>query len=113
MKRKYILPLFLLIQILILQIISFFPEFTEQFYSNGLYVFISKISRTALGKIPFSVGDLIYGILILYILKAIWESRKSWKLQWKDNLLKIVSCFSIFYFFFYFLWAMNYYRQPL
>lgn len=113
MQRKYILPLFLLIQILVLQIISFFPELVEQFYSNGLYVFLSKISRITLGKIPFSIGDIIYGILILYILKSIWNSRKTYKSEWKDNLLKIVSCLSIFYFFFYFLWAMNYYRQPL
>ncbi|HEY6142305.1 MAG TPA: DUF3810 domain-containing protein [Flavobacterium sp.] len=63
--------------------------------------------------IPFSIGDIIYGILILYILKSIWNCRKTYKSEWKDNLLKIVSCFSIFYFFFYFLWAMNYYRQPL
>ncbi|MES2575211.1 MAG: DUF3810 domain-containing protein [Bacteroidota bacterium] len=113
MQRKYILPLFLLIQILFLKIIAFFPEVVEQFYSNGLYVFISKISRIILGKIPFSVGDVIYGILILLLIRWLWKTRKSWKLEWKDNLLKIVSCLSLFYFFFHFLWAMNYYREPL
>ena len=113
MKRKYILPLFLLIQILILQIVPFFPEFVEQFYSNGLYVFISKISRATLGKIPFSVGDIIYAIVILYVLKSIWDSRKSWRQYSKDTFLHILSVLSVVYFLFYFLWAMNYYRQPL
>jgi len=111
--RKYILPLFLLIQILALQIIKFFPEFVERFYSNGLYVIISKILRVTLGKIPFSVGDIIYGIVIIYVLKSIWKTRKNWKLQWKNNILKVLSVLSAAYFLFHFLWAMNYYRQPL
>ena len=113
MQRKYILPLFLLIQILFLKIIAFFPELVERFYSNGLYVFTSKISRITLGKIPFSVGDLIYGILILYVLKSVWKTRKNWKLEWKNNILKVLSVLSVAYFLFHLLWAFNYYRQPL
>ena len=113
MQRKYIFPLFLLIQILVLQIIKFFPEFVERFYSNGMYVWVSKISRATLGKIPFSVGDLIYGIVIIYILKSIWNSRKSWRFEKRNAALKILSLLSVVYFLFHFLWAMNYYRQPL
>lgn len=113
MQRKYILPLFLLFQILFLKIIAFFPEFVERFYSNGLYVLISKISRFTLGKIPFSVGDVIYGIVILYLLISIWKSKKTWKTEWKNNVLKVLNVLSVVYFLFYFLWATNYYRQPL
>ncbi|WP_304198766.1 DUF3810 domain-containing protein [Flavobacterium alvei] len=113
MQRKYFLPLFLLFQILFLKIIAFFPGFVEQFYSNGLYVFISKILRITLGKIPFSVGDIIYGILIFYLLKSIWKARKTWKREWKNNLLKVLSVLSVAYFLFHLLWALNYYRQPL
>ena len=113
MKRKYILPLFLLIQIIIIKILAFFPEFVERFYSNGLYVLTSKAERLLLGWIPFSVGDVLYGILIIYLLISIWKTRKTWKNQWKDNLLKVLSGFSIFYFVFHLLWATNYYRVPL
>ncbi len=113
MKRKYILPLFLLFQIVFLKIVAFFPETTERFYSNGLYVFISKISRTILGWIPFSVGDILYGIVIIYVLFSIWKTRKTWRLQWKDNLLRITSYISVLYFLFHLLWAFNYYRVPL
>lgn len=113
MKRKYILPLFLLLQIIILKIIPFFPEFIEKHYSNGLYLKIASFSRIVLGWIPFSIGDCIYFILILLFLKWLWIKRKSWKLLWKDNLLTVLSYFSIFYFLFHFLWAFNYYREPL
>ena len=113
MKRSYILPIFLLIQILILKIIRFFPENIERFYSNGFYIYLSKFSRIILGKIPFSIGDCLYFILILLLVKWFWTKRKSWKLDWKNNLLTILSVLSVFYFFFHVLWALNYYREPL
>jgi hypothetical protein len=112
-KRKYILPIFLLIQIILLKVLAFFPEVVEQYYSNGLYVFTSRFERTVLGKIPFSIGDIMYGILIVYLLILIWKLIRTWRKQWKDNVLKILSGFSVFYFFFHVLWATNYYRVPL
>ena len=113
MQRKYILPIFLILQIFILKIVRFFPETVERFYSNGFYVYLSKFSRIVLGKIPFSIGDCIYFILIVFALKWFWKNRKSWKQEWKNNLLTILSVLSLFYFFFHFLWALNYYREPL
>lgn len=113
MKRKYILPLFLIFQIILIKTLAFFPEVVERFYSNGLYVFTSKAERFLFGFIPISVGDVLYTILIIYILISFWKSWKTWGKQWKDNLLKVVSGLSIFYFFFHLLWATNYYRQPL
>lgn len=113
MRRKYILPLFLVFQIIFLKILIFFPEVVERYYSNGLFIAISKFERTLLGKVPFSVGDVLYGILIVYLIISIWKTRKTWLNQWKDNLLKVVSGLSIFYFFFHLLWATNYYRVPL
>jgi hypothetical protein len=111
--RKYILPLFLVFQIIFIKLLAFFPEVVERYYSNGLFVAISKFERTLFGKIPFSVGDIFYGILIIYLLVSIWKSRKTWKTHWKDNLLKAISGFSVFYFLFHLLWATNYYRVPL
>ena len=113
MKSKYILPLFLLLQIILLKILPYFPEFTENIYSNGLYLKIAHFSRTILGSLPFSVGDCIYSILIILLIRWLWKNRKTWKLQWKDHVLKALSCISVFYFFFHFLWAFNYYRTPL
>ncbi len=113
MNRKYNLAFFLIIQIAFLQILKFFPEFVENFYSNSIYQIISNFSRICLGKIPFSVGDCIYGILILFLIRWFWKIRKTWKTNWKNNLLRIVNCLSVFYFLFHTLWAFNYYRVPL
>jgi len=113
LNRKYILPLFLLVQIVLIKILIFFPETVEFLYSNGFYQSVSKAERLLLGWIPFSVGDILYGLLIIYLLFSLWKTRKTWRSQLKDNLLKIMSGFSIFYFLFHVLWGLNYYRQPL
>nr|WP_155077850.1 DUF3810 domain-containing protein [Flavobacterium sp. MC2016-06] len=78
-----------------------------------MYLLISHFSRIVLGWIPFSVGDCIYFVLIVLLIRWIWKNRKTWKQNWKDNLLRALSVISIFYFFFHVLWALNYYREPL
>jgi Protein of unknown function (DUF3810) len=109
-NRKYILPLFLLIQIIGLRFVSHFPEFIEKFYSNGLYIFISKFSRMLLGWMPFSTGDIFYGLLIIWAIRWLYKNRKE---SWKSKTLSILSFVSVLYFLFHFLWAFNYYRLPL
>jgi hypothetical protein len=96
-----------------LKIASLFPEFIERYYSNGLYPIISKISRTTFGFTSVSIGDIIYGIVLFLVFRWFWKVRKTWKMTWKDNLLKIASFASVFYFMFHFLWATNYHRIPM
>jgi len=112
-KSKYILPLFLIVQIIFYKILVYFPDFVEGFYSKNLYIRISHFLRMLLGKIPFSVGDFFYGLLIISMISWFWRIRKTWKTDWKDHLLKIVGKISIYYFLFHLLWAFNYYREPL
>lgn len=113
MRTKYILSILLFVQILLLQVLPYFPLQVEQFYSNGFYRIVSQFLRLTIGSIPFSFGDLMYIILIGFILKWFWNQRKSWKLKWKSNILSLLSFVSVFYFLFHSLWAFNYYRQPL
>src|SRR5215831_6490887 len=90
-KRKYILPLFLIIQIIFIQIISFFPEAVERFYTNGWYAFLSKIERGLFGKIPFSMGDVLYGGLIVCLMYSFWQFKNRWKADRKNFLLRLLS----------------------
>ena len=112
-NRKYILPLLLVFQIIIVKTLAFFPETIEEFYSNGFYPIISKGLRITFGSLSFSFGDVIYGVLIFLLVKWIVKNRKGFLKNWKVNGLKFLSILSIFYFFFHFLWGMNYYRIPL
>lgn len=111
MNRKYILPFLLILQIVSLKILAYFPEFVEKYYSNGIYLYISKFSRTVLGKVPFSVGDILYGILIIWLVYRIIKNWK--KTKTKEKIISTLSLISVFYFWFHLLWAFNYYRIPL
>ena len=113
MNRKYILPLLLVVQIIIVKILAFFPETIEKYYSNGFYPILSKGFRSLFGSLSFSFGDVIYGVLIFLLVKWIIKNRKGFFRNWKANGLKFLRVLSIFYFFFHFLWGMNYYRIPL
>lgn len=113
MQKKHILPLLLVLQIVLVKTLAQFPTFIEEWYSNGLYPKMALLSRRILGWIPFSIGDIIYFILIFLLIRSIWKHRKGFFKNWKTNGLTVLSWLSIFYFLFHFLWGMNYYRIPL
>lgn len=112
-QKKYILPLLLLVQIIIVKIVAFFPEVIENYYSKGFYPILSKGLRSLFGGLSFSFGNVMYGVLIFVLIKWLLKNRKGFFRNWKTNGLKFLSILSIFYFFFHFLWGMNYYRIPL
>lgn len=111
--KKLGLVIFLGIQILVISVLKNYPEFVEQFYSNGLYVGLSKLSRYVFGWIPFSIGDLLYTLTGIYIIRWLIVNRKRILKDTKNWLLDIGATLSIVYFVFHILWAFNYYRQPL
>ena len=113
MKTKFLLPLFLIVQIILVKTIGLFPDFVEKWYSNGLYPKLAFLSRSILGKLPFSFGDVLYFLLIVLLIRWIWKHRIGFFKEWKNNGLAVLSWISLFYFFFHLLWGMNYYRVPL
>lgn len=114
--RHYIKPIIafsILLQIVLIKILAHFPEFVERFYSNGLYKFISKMMHLVFGWIPFSVGDLLYTIAGIYIIRWFVINRKRIRKDTKNWFLDVMVAISIGYFSFHLLWAFNYYRLPL
>ena len=111
--KKQIIAFSILPQIAFIKIIANFPEFIERYYSNGLYVFISKLMHYSLGWLPFSVGDIFYTIAGIYILRWLVINRKRIIKGTKQWFLDVLAAVSIGYFAFHMLWAFNYYRLPL
>ncbi|WP_240751460.1 DUF3810 domain-containing protein [Flagellimonas onchidii] len=112
-KTKTALALALPVQVILVKWIGSYPEFVEQYYSNGIYPIISQFLRTLFGWIPFSVGDILYlaafWLAGKYIFKN-WKSIKSKPLLFGKDILVVLS---IVYFTFHLLWGMNYYRLPI
>ena len=97
----------------ITSILKLTPQFVETYYSNGLYIGISKLMRYAFGWLPFSIGDLLYTLATIYILRWFWKNRKRIIKDTRNWLLDVLAAFSVAYFAFHLLWAFNYYRLPL
>ncbi|MFD2727373.1 DUF3810 domain-containing protein [Hyunsoonleella rubra] len=111
--KKRIIALSIIPQFLAVKLLSNYPDFVEQQYSNGLYQWLSKIFRFVLGWLPFSFGDMVYALAIIYGLRWLYKNR--WRLQkdLKNWCIDVLAAFSIFYFAFHLFWGMNYHRLPL
>jgi len=112
-NKTYFYTVFLLVQLLLMQLLKFFPEAVEKWYSRGIYPYISNFSRTIFGFLPFSVGDILYGILLFFLIKWLIQNRKIGFIQWKKSFFQIVKVIALFHFFFQILWGINYLRIPL
>ena len=71
-KLNIYLTILLGFQILFVQIISNYPSIIEKYYSNGIYPITSKFLRVFLGWIPFSVGDLLIGFLVISFFRFLY-----------------------------------------
>jgi hypothetical protein len=108
--KKRLIALSIIPQIIFLKILEHYPNFVESAYSQGIYIWISKAMRYAFGWLPFSVGDILYTVLGLYILRWFYVNRKRIIKDTKHWVLDILSALSVGYFAFHILWAFNYYR---
>ena len=66
-----------------------------------------------LGWIPFSFGDIVYTLAIIYIIRWFWLHRRRFRKDTKNWFIDVFAAISIIYFAFHFLWGLNYYRLPL
>jgi len=112
-KRKLILALSIIPQVILIKVLAHYPEFVEAIYSHGIYSFISKGLRYLFGWLPFSFGDLLYTAAIVLALRWLVLNRKRIARDFINWLLELLSALSIAYFAFHLLWAFNYYRLPL
>ncbi len=91
----------------------------ERYYTYGIYPVISKCLRLLFGWIPFSAGDILYSIFIIYISIKVWKFiglvRKS---QLNKSILfaaakKVFRIALIIYVLFNLLWGLNYNRSGI
>lgn len=112
-RLKNGIALSLIVQIIAIKWISNQPEFVEKYYSNGLYPYISSIMRWLYGWIPFSLGDVLYTLLIIVALRYVYLNRLVISLKPLSFIRNILVVVAIAYFSFHVLWGLNYYRQPI
>ncbi|MEI9934346.1 MAG: DUF3810 domain-containing protein [Ferruginibacter sp.] len=91
----------------------------ENYYSTGIYYYISLILRSISGLFPFSIGDILYGLIFLWlIIKLIQLIRSLFHCQFKKKYLKnlsikLISALLSVYIIFNILWGINYNRKGI
>ena len=112
-RIKNILSLSLPVQILLIGWASAHPAWVERWYSRGVYPWISRFFRALYGWVPFSVGDLLYGLLFVAAVVFIWKRRHRIRRQFAGFLRDLVAGLAVLHATFYLLWGLNYFREPL
>ena len=112
-RTKVILTLLLPLQYIALLILKRFPQFIETYYSQGIYPYIAKLSRYVFGWIPFSIGDIFYALLVIFLIRWLFKNIRRIGREPVLFALDITAALSIVYFLFNIMWGLNYYRVPL
>ena len=115
MKKKtaFVLAILLPLQILLTRVLSNHPVFVEKWYSTTIYPITSSALRMGLGFIPFSLGDFLYAILIILLIRWFYIRIKQRFRRPKQWLIEALATLSLIYFCFNLFWGFNYYRLPL
>ena len=94
-------------------------RWVEQYYSNGIYPIISTILRALLGWLPFSFGDILYGMVVIWLLiKGVKLlqfalNKQLFQLDFKSILRRGLIWILLIYISFNVLWGINYNRKGI
>jgi hypothetical protein len=117
-KRSGHTKLIILVSLAILiYLFGFYPNSVQKYYSTGFYPYISSALRFVSSIFPFAIGDIIYALLIGFVLYKIvrfYRQRKS--LKRADRILvplQILNFFLILYIIFKIVWGLNYSRPSV
>jgi hypothetical protein len=116
---RKVIWIYLIILAVGIKVVSYFPWIVERWYSNGLYPQISRMQRFLFGWVPFSVGDLLYlgvGIWLLYKLVVFIRRlvrRQADKVWLLSCLRRVVFFILLVYVLFNGLWGLNYNRLDI
>lgn len=114
--RKNLVSIILLLAILLVQVLTSFPLFIENYYSTGIYPYLSRLLRLGFGWLPFSAGDLLYGAVIVFLLAKIIRFLNAWRKKLLTrkrvglSFKKLFVWLAATYLVFNILWGLNYHR---
>ena len=117
--RKWIWMLSLIVIIALIKIFSANSQWVESFYSIRMYALFSSFLRVILGWIPFSLGDLLYLLVICWFIWKVWRfsgkliKRKLNRLWFKNAGYKLIIIGMLVYIIFNIFWGINYNRKNI
>ena len=114
LQGRVIIILLLALAIYLLMLFADHPYAVERYYSEGLYPLISWLMHPVLNWFPFSIGDVVYILIIGYLLLSfirfvirLFKGRfKTIALSFTGLIIGVQIGILAFYLF----WGMNYFR---
>ena len=114
LQGRAIIILLLALAIYLLMLFADHPRAVERFYSDGLYRAISWLVHPVLNWFPFSIGDVLYILVIGYLLFSLIRFViRLFKGKFKLIALsftRLIIGLQIGILAFYLFWGMNYFR---
>lgn len=101
------------------KLLSINADWVEKQYATGIYPSISATLKFIFGWLPFSIGDLAYGIIILWLLLLTARLiKKIFTRQFRfrsvlQKLYPTAVAALVIYILFNLLWGLNYNRQGI
>ncbi len=117
--KKWLPNLVLLSIAIIIHFISINTIWIEKYYSTGIYPYISASLMYLLGWMPFSAGDLFYGVFVIWLIYSVVQTFRFYMHNSisTDGLyisaLKSIKWLLLIYIFFNVFWGMNYNRMGI
>jgi Protein of unknown function (DUF3810) len=118
-KKKGIIFLILILLVVLIRWYSANFQRVEGGYATGIYPKIAAFLRTIFGWLPFSIGDIIYGLMGLWLLikiikgiRNIFKRKLSWKGVGKSFAKGVLILLGI-YVSFNLFWGINYSRKGI
>ena len=115
-RKKWLGLLLPLALFICINIVAFFPTVVERYYSSGIYTYISILLRLLFGWLPFSMGDVLYSLAVIWLIIRLWKTLKAIitkKVTGQSFLASVRRTLAVVlwvYVLFYSLWGLNYDR---
>ncbi len=114
-KKWWLTPLLLILAVVALHLLTLQGYWIEKIYSTHVYPLVASLLRILTGWLPFSLGDILYGlafICVLYKIIQFFRRSPTWR-KFLFALRNLVVKFLWVYLFFLLMWGLNYYRYGI
>lgn len=118
-KKSLLFTLVLVVSAVSIHLFSLDPVLVESRYSTSIYPYISRGLRYLLGWLPFSLGDILYGAAVLWLIiklakgiRAVFKKRVTVQ-SFFAGLVYALNVLVVIYISFNVLWGINYNRAGI
>lgn len=118
-RRKIWIIIFLSLASISIHLYSFNELRVENGYSTHFYRYFSRFLRHIFGLFPFSIGDIFYGLLVIFLLWKLGRflrflfKKAATKRFLRNSLYQLFVFLGVMYIIFNLLWGINYNRKGI